>query len=98
MFGPIDFRGFRENGRAAIADDEIRGVAQSRIGGDAGIAVRAAAFERHFQLRQRLRRALRGVTPGSMSLMISIAASMVLRVPPCCWIVIVRRRSPSSIL
>ena len=49
MLGAIDFRRFGEDAGAAMLDQDIDGRAQRRIGGDAGIAVRAAALQRHDQ-------------------------------------------------
>ena len=50
MLGAIGFRGLRQNDGAAVANQQIARSAQRRIGGDAGITVRAAALQRHGQL------------------------------------------------
>src|SRR6266849_9430152 len=53
MFGAVGLRRLRQNDRAAVPYQEIAGSAQRRIGGDAGIAVGAAALQRHRQLAGR---------------------------------------------
>ena len=45
MFGAVDFRCFGKYGRCTLRDEQIRGDAECRIGGDAGVTVRAAAFQ-----------------------------------------------------
>ena len=55
MLGAIDFRRLRQDGGAAVAHQNIGRSAQRRIGGDARIAVRAAALQRQHQFRCRHR-------------------------------------------
>ena len=54
VLGAVDLRRLGEHGGAAILDQHVGGAAERRVGGDAGIAVGAAAFERHHQLARRL--------------------------------------------
>src|ERR1051326_7820498 len=44
MLGPVDFRSFAEDRRAALGDEEIGGDTEGGVGGDAGVAVGAAAI------------------------------------------------------
>jgi hypothetical protein len=39
MFGPIDFRGFGQDGSAALSDEEVNGCAQGWIGRNSGVTV-----------------------------------------------------------
>ena len=64
MFRSVNLRRLRQDGRAAVAHQQIDGRAQRRIRGDAGIAVRAAALQREDQLARRDRLALHGVRLG----------------------------------
>ena len=43
LFGPVNFGRFAEDRRAAAGDDQVAGDAERRIGGDAAVAVGAAA-------------------------------------------------------
>ena len=58
MFGAIGLRRLRQDDRAAMAHQKIARRAERRIGRDAGIAVRAAALQRHRQFARRDRLAL----------------------------------------
>ena len=46
MFGAVGLGGFAEDDGAAVGDEEVAGGAEGRVGGDAGVAVAAAALER----------------------------------------------------
>ena len=59
VLGAVDLRRLAEHRRAALFDQQVGGVAQRRVGGDAGIAVRAAALQRQHDLGDRHRLALR---------------------------------------
>ncbi|MCY1534226.1 hypothetical protein D9M68_695890 [compost metagenome] len=50
MLGAIDFRGFAEHGRAALAHQDIGGNAERRVGSNARIAIRTTALQRQRQL------------------------------------------------
>ena len=45
VFGAIDFRGFAQDGRAAVRHQQIYRRAQCRVGTDTGVTVRAAALQ-----------------------------------------------------
>ena len=49
----VNLRRLGEHRRAAVLDQDVGGAAERRVGGDAGIAVGAAALERHHQLARR---------------------------------------------
>src|SRR4051812_12303326 len=53
MLGAISLRRLRQDHGAAVTYDEIAGRTQRRIGGNAGIAIRAAALQRHGQFADR---------------------------------------------
>jgi hypothetical protein len=53
VLGAVDLRRLGEDRRAAMLDQQVDGLAQRRVGGDAGIAVRAAALQRQHQFRGR---------------------------------------------
>ena len=55
MLGAVDLRRLRKDRRAALANQHVGGHAQRRVGGDAGIAVRAAALQRQRDLGGRHR-------------------------------------------
>ncbi|CUX10688.1 hypothetical protein AGR7C_Cc10070 [Agrobacterium deltaense Zutra 3/1] len=61
VFSAVNLRRLREDRGAAVADDEVGGITQSRVGGNAGITIRTAAFQRHLQFGKRLLRAAGGV-------------------------------------
>ena len=61
MFGAVDLRRFRQDRGAAVAHQNIDGRAERGIGGDAGIAVRAAALQRQHQFARRHRLAPRAI-------------------------------------
>ena len=61
MLGAVDLRRLREDRRAAVAHQDVGGRAERRIGGDARIAVRAAALQREHQFARRRGLALRAV-------------------------------------
>src|SRR5579875_4106391 len=44
MLGPVNLRGFAKDDGAALGHKQISGNAEGRIGGDAAVAVRAAAI------------------------------------------------------
>ena len=50
MLGAVDLGRLGQHGGAAVAHQHVDGGAERRIGGDAGVAVRAAALERERQL------------------------------------------------
>jgi hypothetical protein len=87
VFGTVDFRGFRQDGGAAMGDQQIGCGAQRRVGGDAGIAVGAAALHADHQMFEPCGRARDLVGLGAISLSSATPRSMVLRVPPDCWMV-----------
>ena len=64
MLGAVDLRCLAEHRRAALFDQQVGGVAERRVGGDAGVAVRTAALQRQHQFRHRHRLALHGVGVG----------------------------------
>ena len=64
MFGAVGLRRLRQDHGAAMAHQQIARRAQRRIGGDAGIAVGAAALQRHRQFARRHRLALHFVRVG----------------------------------
>src|SRR5262249_42900469 len=43
MLGPINLRSFADDAGAALGDEQVGSDAESRVGGDAAVAVRAAA-------------------------------------------------------
>ena len=45
MLGAINFRGFTQDGRATVLNQQVDGRAQCRVGADAGVAIRAAALQ-----------------------------------------------------
>ena len=51
MLGAVDLRRLGEHRGAAVLDQHVGGDAERRIGGDAGIAVRAAALQREHDFR-----------------------------------------------
>ena len=53
VLGAIGLGGLGEDDRAAVAHDEIARDAKRRIGGDAGVAVRAAALQGDRQVARR---------------------------------------------
>ena len=55
MFGAIGLRRFRQDHRAAVPHQQIARRTERGIGGHAGIAVRAAALQRHRQFARRHR-------------------------------------------
>ena len=59
MLGAVDLRRLGQHRGAAVLDQQVDGRAERRIGGDAGIAVRAAALQRQHDLGGRTRLALR---------------------------------------
>ena len=64
MLGAVDLGGLGENDGAAVPDDEVGGVAECRIGGEARETVRAAALQGDQQVRRRHRDALHGIGGG----------------------------------
>ncbi len=73
-----------------MADQKVGGDAEGRIGRDARITVRAAAFRAPASGPQRLFGAHR-LIHGRQHLLDDLdRGSMVLRVPPVCWMVMVR--------
>ena len=94
MLGAVDLRRLAEDRGAALLDQQIGGAAERRVGGDAGIAVRAAALERQHDLRDRHALApRRRWRVGSISLIMATPRSTVFRVPPVAWMVMVRNIS-----
>ena len=94
VLGAVDLRRLREDRRAAMPDQDVGRDAERRIGGDAGIAVRAAALQRQHQFRGRQRLAPRvvddrqhGLAPPRRRPRRSFC------VPPISWIVMVRNVS-----
>ena len=59
VLGAVDLRRLAEDGGAALLDEQVGGVAERRVGGDAGIAVGAAALQRQHDLGDRHRLAPR---------------------------------------
>ena len=55
LLGPIDLGRFAENYGAAVADHQVAGVSQGRVGRDARQGVRPAALETHHQVFDRNR-------------------------------------------
>ncbi len=58
LLGAVNLRRLGKHRRAAVLDQDVGGAAERRVGGDAGIAVGAAALERHHQFACRHVRAL----------------------------------------
>ncbi|MNZ79319.1 hypothetical protein D3C78_979200 [compost metagenome] len=61
MLGAVNLRRFGEDCGAAVADDEVGGITQGRVGGNAGITIRTTTFQRHLQLGEWLLGAAGGV-------------------------------------
>jgi hypothetical protein len=55
MFGPVDFRRFREHCCPAIFDQKVNGGTQCRICGNPRVAVGSSALQRQYDLRSRPR-------------------------------------------
>ena len=53
VLGAVDLRRLRQDGRAAVAHELVHRRAQRRVGGDAGIAVGAAALQGEHELGRR---------------------------------------------
>lgn len=82
MFGAIDFRGLAENGDAAIAHQDIDGMTQRRIGGNARIAIGATPLQSSISSEASTVSRRARVAAGSISFMRSIPYSMIFRVLP----------------
>ncbi len=50
VFGAVDFRRLGQYGAPAVGDQAVHGGTQSRVGGDAGVAVGATALQRDSQM------------------------------------------------
>jgi hypothetical protein len=96
VLGAVDFRRLRQAGRAAVADQQVDGLAEGGIGGDAGIAVRAAALEARQSSEAGSVSRFAWLTMGSISRMRAMPASMDFFVPPVSWMVMDWKRSPGS--
>ena len=89
--------GFRRGSPCpASSDQTIDCGTDHRIGGDAGVAVRAAAFQPDDQVADRYWHPLDLVGGGSSSPSAATPASMVARVPPLSWMVSIGTGLPSS--
>ncbi len=64
MLGAVDLRRLGQHSGAALSDEQVAGIAQRRVGGDAGPRIRTAALQRHRQLRHRAGLALGVVDEG----------------------------------
>ena len=51
MLGAVDFRGFGEDGGAAVADEDVDCGAECGVGADAGVGVGAAALQTENEIR-----------------------------------------------
>lgn len=87
VLGAVNFRGLRQNRRAARRDQPIDRVAQCRVGGDARITVRAATLQADDQVSGADRFALDLIGLRRRRLTCSMPLAMVFDVPPVPWIV-----------
>jgi len=80
-------------------DEQVDRRAERRVGGDAGIAVRAAALQREHEVLTPARSSrFARLAMGSIAWIASTPFATVFRVPPTSWIVMVRKVSLSVML
>ena len=74
VLGAVDLRRLGQHGRAAVAHQFVRRHAQRRVGGDAAVAVGAAAVGAEDEVRSRWRVRRTSLACGSSSAAIFITA------------------------
>ena len=95
VLGTIGLGGLRQDRRAAVADDQIARHTEGRVGGHAGIAIRATALQRDLEVASRHGLAVTSFDSASTSRTKASPASTVLRVPPMLWMSMLRMRPAS---